>query len=78
MKNILLAIDFDDKTGKLFNMTLQIAEKFDSKVWIIHIAAPLNTREISGWIKTLLKIFIYSQPEQSKIIFNRVCSIELL
>lgn len=40
MKNILVALNFDDKAGKLFEWSAQIAEKFNSNVWIIHIAAP--------------------------------------
>lgn len=37
MKNILVAIDFEDKTKNLLDNARQIAEKFGSKIWIIHI-----------------------------------------
>lgn len=40
MKNILVPIDFTDNTKLLINKAVEIAEKFDSKIWIIHIAAP--------------------------------------
>ena len=40
MKNILVALNFDDKAGKLFEWSVQVADKFNSNVWIIHIAAP--------------------------------------
>jgi nucleotide-binding universal stress UspA family protein len=40
MKSILVAVDFDKKTKKLLQHASQIAEKFNSKIWIIHVAAP--------------------------------------
>lgn len=40
MKNILIAIDFEDKTKNLLQYAIDIAKKFESKVWIIHIIQP--------------------------------------
>ena len=40
MKNILVAIDFEDKAILLLEKAMEIAEKFNSKVWIVHIVAP--------------------------------------
>src|SRR4051812_17361833 len=40
MKNILIAIDFDPKTKKLLELSAEIAAKFKSKLWIVHVAAP--------------------------------------
>src|SRR4051812_27247800 len=40
MKNILVAVDFDKKTKKLLDNAVALAEKFKSKIWIIHVAAP--------------------------------------
>src|SRR5260221_539176 len=40
MNNILIAVDFDKKTKKLLEYAMQIADKFKSKIWIIHVAAP--------------------------------------
>jgi len=40
MKNILVAIDFDDKEQKLIDHAVQLAEAFNSKLWLMHIAAP--------------------------------------
>ena len=40
MKNILVAVDFERKTGKLLDNAMQLAGKFKSKIWIVHIAAP--------------------------------------
>ena len=40
MKNILVAVDFEPKTKKLLQHATQIAEKFKSKIWIVHVAAP--------------------------------------
>jgi nucleotide-binding universal stress UspA family protein len=40
MKNILVAVDFDAKTKKLIQQASILAEKFKSKIWIIHVAAP--------------------------------------
>ena len=37
MKNILVAVDFEEKTKNLLDNAKQIAKKFSSKVWIIHI-----------------------------------------
>ncbi len=38
MKNILVAVDFEEKTKRLLVNARQIAEKFGAKIWIIHIA----------------------------------------
>lgn len=40
MKNILVAVDFEPKTQELIDFALQLGEKFGSKIWVIHIAAP--------------------------------------
>jgi len=37
MKNILVAIDLEGKTINLINNARELAKKFGSKVWIIHI-----------------------------------------
>lgn len=40
MKNILVAIDFDERTYELVNYAAEFAKKFGAKIWIVHIAAP--------------------------------------
>lgn len=40
MKNILVSIDFDDKEHILVDKALEFGKAFNSKVWLIHIAAP--------------------------------------
>ncbi|WP_066224590.1 universal stress protein [Formosa haliotis] len=40
MKNILVTIDFDGKEQILLDKAYQFASVFNSKVWIMHIAAP--------------------------------------
>lgn len=40
MKNILVTIDFDINEKSLIDQAFQLAESFDSKLWLIHIAAP--------------------------------------
>jgi len=40
MKNILVTIDFDKNEKLLIDKAFQLAESFDSKLWLIHIAAP--------------------------------------
>jgi nucleotide-binding universal stress UspA family protein len=40
MKNILVTIDFEDKAILLVEKAMEIAEKFNSKVWLVHIVAP--------------------------------------
>ncbi len=40
MKNILLPIDFKGNEQLLLDKTYELAEKFNSKVWLIHVAAP--------------------------------------
>lgn len=37
MKNIMVAIDFEEKTKSLLENAKQFAKKFGSKIWIIHI-----------------------------------------
>ena len=40
MKNILVTIDFSENEHLLIDQAFQLAEQFDSKIWLIHIAAP--------------------------------------
>jgi len=40
MKNILVTIDFEKEANLLVDRAFDLAEKFGSKVWLIHIAAP--------------------------------------
>jgi nucleotide-binding universal stress UspA family protein len=40
MKNILVSIDFENEAGLLIDKAYQFARQMDSKVWLIHIAAP--------------------------------------
>lgn len=40
MKNILVAIDFINNEKLLIDSAFRLAERFDAKIWLIHIAAP--------------------------------------
>lgn len=40
MKNILVAIDFEGGAILLIDKANELAEKFGSKIWVIHVAAP--------------------------------------
>lgn len=40
MKNILAAVDFSDVTDSVVAQAAQLAESFQAKLWLIHIAAP--------------------------------------
>ena len=40
MKNILVAMDFDKNEKSLIDKAFQLAKSFDSKIWLMHIAAP--------------------------------------
>jgi len=40
MKNILVTLDFEEKAILLVEKAAEIAEKFNSKVWLVHIVAP--------------------------------------
>ena len=40
MKNILVSVDFDKKTRSLRDNALPLAEKFNSKIWILHTEIP--------------------------------------
>lgn len=40
MKNILVGIDFHEKTADLVDYAYQLAAHFKSKIWLVHIAAP--------------------------------------
>ena len=40
MKNILVTINFDDNEKLLIDKAFQLAESFDSKIWLMHISAP--------------------------------------
>lgn len=40
MKNILVGIDFKENTQSLLDQATRIANKFQSKLWLIHAVAP--------------------------------------
>ncbi len=40
MKNILVAVDIENGDEQLITQASLLAQKFDAKVWIIHVAAP--------------------------------------
>lgn len=40
MQNILVTVEFEDKAAVLVESAAELARKFGSKVWLIHIAAP--------------------------------------
>ena len=41
MKNLLVTVTFEEKeTSVLLEKAMSIAEKFGSKIWLVHIAAP--------------------------------------
>lgn len=40
MKNIMVAIDFNDTVGDLLSYAEGLALKFDSKLWVVHVAEP--------------------------------------
>ena len=39
MKNILVAIDFQEETQLLVDKAFELAQKLGSKIWLLHIAA---------------------------------------
>ena len=40
MKNILVGIDFKENTQNLIDQAIVLAEKFQSKIWLLHAVAP--------------------------------------
>ncbi|MCF4101976.1 universal stress protein [Gillisia sp. M10.2A] len=40
LKNILVAIDFNDAIGDLLGYAESLAAKFDAKIWVVHVADP--------------------------------------
>ncbi|GAB4154801.1 MAG: universal stress protein [Winogradskyella sp.] len=40
MKNILLPIDLSGNEALLLEKAIEIAEKFNSKVWLVHVSSP--------------------------------------
>lgn len=40
LKNILVAVDFNDAIGELMGFAESIASKFGAKIWIVHVTAP--------------------------------------
>ena len=40
MKNILVSIDFNNDEKLLIDEAIKIAKAFDSKIWLLHVAAP--------------------------------------
>ena len=40
MKNILVAINFDDNDQKVLDKASKMAQAFSAKVWLVHIATP--------------------------------------
>lgn len=40
LKNIMVAVDFNDSIGELMVYAESLAEKFNSKIWVLHVADP--------------------------------------
>ncbi|MGB7841409.1 MAG: universal stress protein [Salinimicrobium sp.] len=40
LKNILVAVDFNEAVGELLSYAAGFAEKFGAKVWVVHVASP--------------------------------------
>jgi len=40
MKNILVTVEFEEKSNLLLEMATEMALKFNAKVWLVHVAAP--------------------------------------
>ena len=40
MKNIIVAIDADERSGILIDHAIKLGKKFESKIWIVHIVTP--------------------------------------
>lgn len=40
IKNIMVAVDFNDSIGELMVYADSLAQKFKSKVWVLHVADP--------------------------------------
>jgi len=40
LKNIMVAVDFNDSVGDLLNFAESLASTYESKVWIVHVAEP--------------------------------------
>ena len=37
MKNILIALDFEEKSINLLNQAIELAKHFEIKVWVVHV-----------------------------------------
>lgn len=68
MKNILVAIDFENPSETMVNKAAELAEKFGSKVWMLHIAAPdpdfVGNKVGPKYIKDLLVEEIRNEHKQ--------------
>lgn len=40
MKNVLVGIDFNDKTDELIKKSVDFAKSLNAKIWLLHVAAP--------------------------------------
>lgn len=40
LKNIMVAVDFNDSIGELMVYAESLAQKFESKIWVLHVADP--------------------------------------
>ena len=40
IKNILVAVDFNEAVGEMITYAESFAEKFEAKVWLVHVADP--------------------------------------
>ncbi|MCL6219852.1 universal stress protein [Zunongwangia pacifica] len=40
IKNILVAVDFNETVGEMLTYAESFAEKFEAKVWLVHVAEP--------------------------------------
>ena len=40
LRNIMVAVDFNDSVGNLLGFAESLAQKYQAKIWIVHVAEP--------------------------------------
>lgn len=51
MENILVAINFDSLSETVICKASEIAKKFDSKIWLVHVASELSNKTVSQTVR---------------------------
>lgn len=74
IKNIMVAVDFNDSVGELLEYAESIAKNFESKIWVVYVtkpdADPEGFAEKKQMLQTLCDTFLDEDVEHESLLIE--------